>query len=188
MTRRKDSASQSEAQPADSTNVTVTSATNTAVVTVPAVSRPKIMTGYVANDEVTTAEIIWAMKTVVSHYSLNSCRDMKDIFQQMFADSSIAKRISIGSTKLGYVITDGLSPYFHNSLLKKVLQSPKVAICFDEALNRVSQRSQMDAAVRFWDTTLNQVSSRYFGSAFIGHATAQCVLNSFKRSIERDSN
>lgn len=181
---QEDSVSQVEVKPADCTSVAVTTTTDTAVVSipVPSVNRPNTMTGYVTNDQVTTAEIIWAMKTVVSHFSLNSSRDMKDIFQQMFVDSSIAKRISIGSTKLAYVITYGLSPYFHNSLLNKVLKSPKVVICFDEALNRISQRGQMDVAVRFWDTTINQVSSRYFGSAFMGHATAQCVLNSFKEA------
>lgn len=92
MGGQDDSASQSEVQPADSTNVAVTSAADTAVVSVPAVGRANTMTAYVTNDQVTTAEIIWAMKTVVSHYSLNSCRDMKDIFQHMFVDSSIAKR------------------------------------------------------------------------------------------------
>ena len=64
---QEDSASQLEIKPAESTNVTVTSATYTAVVSVSAVDRPNTMTGYVTNDEVSTAEIIWAMKTVLSH-------------------------------------------------------------------------------------------------------------------------
>ena len=40
----------------------------------------------------------------------------------------------------------------------------------------------MDIAVRFGDTTINQISLHYFRSAFMGHATAQCLLNSFKEA------
>jgi hypothetical protein len=55
---------------------------------------PKVVSvyGFVANDQVTKAEIVWVMKTVMSHFSMNSSKDMKDIFQLMFPDSDIAKK------------------------------------------------------------------------------------------------
>lgn len=57
-------------------------------------------------------------------------------------------------------------------------------IGFDESLNKVAQKEQMDVSVRFCmdDGSPNKnstVTSRYFGSAFWGHATASDLLNSF---------
>lgn len=139
---------------------------------------------YVTTDQVTTAEIIWALKCVTSHYSLNSSKDVKEVFQLMFPDSNIARKITLGSTKMSYILTFGLAPYFHNNLLRAMLESAKVTVCFDEAFNRISQRGQMDITVKFWNNNTNQVSSRYFGSSFMGHASADCVLQSFKEAVK----
>ena len=51
------------------------------------------------------AEFRWALKTIMSHYSLNSAQDVTDVFHAMFPDSNIAKRMSCGATKLSYLIT-----------------------------------------------------------------------------------
>ena len=140
--------------------------------------------GYVSKDDVTNAEILWALKCIMSHYSMNSCKDLKDIFQLMFADSTTAKKITLGSTKMSYYITYGLGPYFHNALLRTVVKCPKIVVCFDEAMNRVSQRGQMDVVLRFWNPETNMVCSRYFDSAFMGRASADCVLGSFKEALK----
>ena len=42
----------------------------------------------------------------------------------------------------------------------------------------------MDVVIRFWDDKANVVSARYFGSAFLGHATAECLLQSFKEATQ----
>jgi len=76
--------------------------------------------GFVINDDVTKAETLWALKCVMSHYSYNSCSDMKDVLKMMFPDSSIANKMSIGSTKLSYYITYGLGPFYHNNLVQAV--------------------------------------------------------------------
>ncbi len=143
----------------------------------------RTLTGFVSNDDVTAAEIRWALKCIKSHYSYSSSSDAKDLFQMMFKDSSIAQKLSIGSTKLAYYITFGLAPYFHNDLLRSALTCSKIVVCFEEAVNRVAQRGQMDVVIRFWNNTENVVSTRYFGSAFIGHATSDDLLKSFKSAI-----
>ena len=60
-------------------------------------------------------------------------------------------------------------------------------MCFDEAMNRISQRSQMEIIIRHWDDERNEMSSRYFGSAFMGHVSAECVLDSFKEALKEVS-
>ena len=49
------------------------------------------------------AKILWALKTVMSHYSYNSAENIADLFRAMFPDSRIAERMQCGPTKLSYV-------------------------------------------------------------------------------------
>jgi hypothetical protein len=145
--------------------------------------RSQSIVGYTNNDQVTKAEILWCLKSIMSHYSMNSSCEIKDIFQLMFRDSNIARRMTVGSTKIAYFICYGLAPYFHNALVTDLQKCQKIVVCFDEALNRIAQRGQMDVVIRYWDNSSNAVSTRYFGSAFMGHATAECLLTSFKKAI-----
>ena len=50
---------------------------------------------------------------------------------------------------------------------------------FDESLNDVTQTSEMDLYVRYWDVNASQVKSRYYGSSFLGHDTHKDLLKHF---------
>ena len=52
-------------------------------------------------------------------------------------------------------------------------------ICFDEAFNEISKKGQMDIVIRFWDSSTNKVCSRYLSSSFMGHSTAENIMNNF---------
>ena len=43
--------------------------------------------GFIANEQVLLSEVIWALKKVLSHYSLTSCKDGNLCFTAMFPDS-----------------------------------------------------------------------------------------------------
>ena len=53
------------------------------------------------------AEILWAIKLVVSHHSLRSCDGLSDLFVNMFPDSKVANEFSMARTKLSYIICHG---------------------------------------------------------------------------------
>lgn len=53
----------------------------------------------------------------------------------------------------------------------------KFVVMFDESLNRSTNNKQMDLHIRYWAGDC--VQSRYFGSRFLGHATAQDLLHNF---------
>ncbi|WAR14725.1 hypothetical protein MAR_004830 [Mya arenaria] len=57
-----------------------------------------------------------------------------------------------------------------------------VKILFDESLNKKSQAKQMDIHVRYWGTN-GLVHTRYLGSQFLGHATAEDMLQHFQKGI-----
>ena len=67
-----------------------------------------------------------------------------------------------------YIAKFGLAVHIKEELVSKVNKSPFV-LMFDESLNETTKNKQLD--VRFWDE--GQVQSRYLGSQFIGHSTAQ---------------
>lgn len=139
---------------------------------------------FCTRDDVTKAEAIWALKVVSSKFSLNSCSDVGETFKLMFPDSSVASRFKMGASKCKYVINYGLAPYFSNELKDKLRQCDDYVVCFDESLNKIAQRGQMDIFVRFFDINRSRVRTEYFNSVFLGRATAQDLLDSFIVGIQ----
>lgn len=134
---------------------------------------------FIGKEEVLKAEILWALKLVASHSSYNSFKDAAEIFKLMFPDSEISKKVTLGSSKMAYVIAFGLSPYFHKELLDSFGENMKFVICMDEALNKISQKTQMDLIIRYWPENCSEVQVRYLNSVFLGHSTAQDLFESF---------
>ena len=64
------------------------------------------------------AEILWALKSAMSHFSYSSACDIVDVFKAMFQDSNIAQGMSCGPTKLSYLITFGIASYFKQLLVE----------------------------------------------------------------------
>ena len=67
--------------------------------------------------------------------------------------------------------------FFHDELLK--LFPSKYVICFDEAFNEISKKGQMDIVIRFWNSSMNKVCSRYLSLSFLGHSTGEDIMNNF---------
>jgi hypothetical protein len=138
---------------------------------------------YFQQESVTKAELVWSMKVIMSGYSYNSCRDLNNTMKAMFPDSHIAEQFSLGSDKASYLINFAIAPYFHEKLLLSATGATAYVICFDESLNEIAQRGQMDLIIRFWDDDKQQVATRYLTSVFMGHATAEDILHAFKTGL-----
>ena len=134
-------------------------------------------------DDVTRAEIIWALNGVMCHSSLRGNANSASLFAQMFPDSDIASRFQMQKDKNSYVVTYGLGPYFQEMLSSTVQKCPFFAISFDESLNKVSQKGQMDIVVRFWNDATDEVTTRYLTSTFLGHASSQDLLTAFTSAL-----
>ena len=79
--------------------------------------------------------------------------EVGDIFKAMFP--VISKKSAIGSTKISYLITHDLQPYFHEQVLKSV--ESKFVICFDEAFSKISKKGQTDLFMRYFNNVTYQV-------------------------------
>ncbi len=94
------------------------------------------------------AEILWALEVVKTHQSFRSNEEKSALFAKMFPDSEIAKQYAMGRTKVMYLITYGIAPYYEDDLYKRITPVECYSASFDEVLNQSSQVKQMDLLIR----------------------------------------
>ncbi|XP_077545839.1 uncharacterized protein LOC144158676 [Haemaphysalis longicornis] len=133
---------------------------------------------------VTDAEILWTLKVVTSHYSYSSSAHTNDLFKKMFLDSEIAKAFACGEKKCAYVACHGLGPYFSSSLQQEIEKADCYVVLFDESANDFLHQKQMDVHIRYWDSS-QRVTTKYFTSVFMGHATADDIQEKLLNSLEQ---
>ena len=73
-------------------------------------------------EKVITAEALWAMKTAASEYSFASSDGTPHLFQKMFA-GYMSDNFLMTRTKVSYLISDGLGPYFRQKLCHDISHS-----------------------------------------------------------------
>ena len=100
--------------------------------------------------EQSKSEILWALKSVMSHFSYSSSKDIADIYRAVFPDSRIAHNMSCGPTKLPYLFCFGIPPFFKQQLLRDLKKAPCFVISFDESFNQEVQKEQVDLTVRYF--------------------------------------
>lgn len=111
----------------------------------------KGITSYLLSNENLAAEILWALKVVLSHYSYKNCEEIAKLFQRMFRDSTIAQKFTYGEKKCAYLACFGLAPLLHQHLLNEVKKGETFVLLFDESHTKVTWTKQMDLLVRFQD-------------------------------------
>ena len=86
----------------------------------------------------------------------------------MFPDSEIASQFSMGKTESRYMILYGSAPHFKSRLREAVNSSTYYFLYFNEILNSVEQKCQLDVNVRVWSKCRNIAETRYYDSKFFG--------------------
>ena len=102
--------------------------------------KSSLLTEWPLTKEHHKAEIIWAFKSIMFHFSYNSAHDITDVFKAMFPNSSIAQHMSCGPTKLSYLISFGSAPYFRELLLADIKKASCFVVSFDESYNHELQK------------------------------------------------
>jgi hypothetical protein len=134
------------------------------------------------NDQVTTAEIIWALKVAQCNMSFAACDDIGQLFKMMFP-GSCANEFSCGSTKVSYLITHGLAVYFKENLINDLKKCDSgFTLEYDETTTSQVMK-QMDIVVRYWSPEKNRVIASYIDSFFFGHAQAVKVVDKMIAAI-----
>ena len=131
---------------------------------------PSPVAAVATREDTLKAEILWCLKVVEDHLSFHSCHHNNILFQRMFPDSAIAQGFQLSETKCRYMTVFGLGPYVQDLLYDNIKQSKHYVILFDESLNQMLQKKQMDFLIRTWQH--GEVCTRYLTSVFIGHGSA----------------
>ena len=83
------------------------------------------------------------------------------------------------------MILYGLAPYYKDKLIKQINDSICYSISFDEALNSIVQKCQMDVSISYWDDKGQMIKTRNFDSQFLERPNDDNLLDSIKLSTER---
>jgi hypothetical protein len=116
-------------------------------------------------------EIKVALKAVESDWSYSSCDDICELFVDIAPDSQILKKMKMKSSKLSYVISHGLGPYFHDLLVKDLKQAPSFTLGLDSATTKqLGLTKSLDFKVRYYSDRFGKVRFVFtFGSLFYVH-------------------
>lgn len=143
--------------------------------------------GSFANVATLKAEILWVFQTVRHHHSNISNEDIPLVFQAMFPDSECASTFTCGRDKTAYLARFGVAPYLKKELISQANKDAFI-IMFDESMNTTTKTKQLDLHVRHWSTDETGtpiVRSRCLGSQFLGHSTAEDLLEHFKVRLSK---
>ena len=136
-----------------------------------------------------SAEILWALKTVMNHLSCNASSNTDKLFSQMFQDSDIARNFHCGKTKCTYLSKFGLAPYFKREAMSKVMDTGAFyAASFDESLNPILQEGQIGNLLRFWDNERDKIVTRYYDFVYLGHTRLADLLSNLKAGLSNLNN
>ena len=121
-------------------------------------------------------DIHWALKIVMMHASYWPCLNFNELFMFFFPDSDVAQSFKMSKTKVSYMIVYGIAEYFHRSLLSQLKRSPFFTPLFDESLNDILNKYQINIHIHFFDVDSGTISTRYLDSRFVfrPNAKRQC--------------
>ena len=103
----------------------------------------------------------------------------------MFPDSKIAQSYRQGETKVRYNMQYCIAPHVKQVLIYNVNNTP-VFFKFDESTTS-QVKNQYDAYLQFWSKKYDEVVNCYCGSLFVGHCTAENLVDYF-HEFERSMN
>lgn len=141
------------------------------------------MKDFVFKQSTTDAEILWCLNIIMKNRSLNSVDTDIQILKKIASDSKIVEKMTLSSSKASYVICYGLAPYFKDQLDQNLQNCKKFVVCFDESLNKIAQKGQMDLLIRFFNEKTQQVDTRYLTSVFLQRAAAEDLVLKFKEGL-----
>lgn len=96
-------------------------------------------------------------------------------------DSEMAKAFACGGKIRGVPWSWAL--FFFVFVQQEIKKSDCCVILFDESRNDFLHQKQMDVHIRHWDSS-RRVTTRYFTSVIMGHATADDVQEKLLSSLE----
>ena len=161
------------------TTITKQSTAEHSVSTPPVYQKQLTLVLNLSSAEKREAELLWTLKCFRSDMSALSYESVSELFEVIFSDSQIAKDFQASQTKMTYPINFAIAPYFLEIHISELKTCNYYSVSLHGSLNDIIQTCQMDVHLRYWNSSKNQICARYLDSKFMGHATANNLLENF---------
>ena len=109
---------------------------------------------------------------------------LSELLSSVCPDSPIAANVQCKRTKTTCIIKNVLGPHFHSAVATTLQQNP-YSLLVDESTD-VASMKQLCVVVRYFDESLNRVSTRFFSLIDVPRADAATLFDSFKHELEED--
>ena len=129
------------------------------------------------------AEIIATLHFAAQNLSFSSSQNLSTLYQQQFHDSVIARNVKIGPSKMSYMVSYGLGPYFRQMIIKDIVEGNYFTLHFDEMI-LAQTKKHMDLLVHYWSEREHVVKVKYISSIMFGHAKADTVVDDMLQTLE----
>lgn len=137
---------------------------------------------YSVCDKSVISEVMWAFKCIVSIFSFSASDGITDLFQCMFSNA-LPKGFSMSRSKMKYIITDAIGPYFQQQLYKDVTNE-YYSIIYDETTNS-SGNKELQILIRYYSSSKNMVLSQHLVTYFIGKASAEILFEKIIQALDQ---
>ena len=89
---------------------------------------------------------------------------------------------------MGYLSTHVLYPFFKEQVEESLRKSQFFSVGYDESLNKVAQKTQMDINIRHLHSSTGLVNTKYLTSEFLGSCKAVDLLIDFLTDFLKSRN
>ena len=135
-------------------------------------------------DQICKAEALWALKTAKDDFSFRASDGFPQLLQRICPDSEIAKGVKMSCTKVSYVISHGLGPYFLQKTVDDILNTQELTLHFTLMKQ---QHCKSRNSLRYYSDNHNEVRVRFLKVAVFGHAYAESVANELCETLQKFS-
>jgi hypothetical protein len=98
-------------------------------------------------------------KAVEADWSYSSLDNISEFLVDIAPDSQILQKVQMKSSKLSYVVSHGLGPYFHEILVKDLEKAPSFTLGLHSATTKqLGLSKSLDFKVRFFSERFGMVS------------------------------
>lgn len=115
-----------------------------------ALRKVKVVTS--TSSQVTTAEILWVLKSVNSNFPFLASQDIVAILRKMDPSSDVFRMMQIKKDKTRYILTHGLYPIYLQKLINRIKRAPVFTLGTDSSTFKLHGLEKFVDIVIRWAT------------------------------------
>ena len=141
------------------------------------------MKDYGFSNKLLEKEVLWCLAASSANLSNRQAEKFSKSFSSIFDDSKLAEKFSVDKDKMAYICSHSLYPYFREGVEDKFSTADFFSVSYDELLNKVVQKTQMDVHARYVDPADGLAKTRYLTFQFLESCKAEDLMNNLTAAL-----